>query len=41
MRMYRDEVHYRLGNLQTLGLTVLITLMFKLNVPAILTLAKH
>ena len=41
MRMYRDAVHYRLGNLQTLGLTVLITLMFKHNVPAILTLAKH
>ena len=41
IRMYEDAVHYRLGNLQTLGLKVLITLMFKHNIPAILTLAKH
>ena len=40
MEMYNDAVHLKLGNLKTVGLTVMITFMFKHNIPAIVSLTK-
>ena len=40
MEMYDDAVHLKLGNLKTVGLTVMITFMFKHNIPAIVSLTK-
>ena len=41
MEMYDDAVHFKLGNLKTVGLTVMITFMFKHDIPAIVSLSKH